>query len=332
MTTIDPGAAKRRLAWATKVQRRFPLLQIFVLAILVLYGFEKIPGFTGSPSIRAMLVLAALLGLASIGQTLVIICGGLDASVSGFIVMGDIVISELCGSHGWSFVPALLVIVAIAAVGGALSGWICRKYWINSLVVTLGVGSLALGGCLAWTGANLSGEPPRFLSTLVSAGESTFGIPVAPVVVIIAGITIALAVILHKTIAGRKIYATGINSLAADRALIRTSRVWLSTYAVSAVLSALVGVLLAGYSGPDQSVGDPYLFQGIAAVIVGGTAWGGARGDYTHTILGALLLTVLATVLVGLGYSAADQEIVFGVIILVVVAGYGRLPQLRDRL
>ena len=96
-------------------------------------------------------------------------------------------------------------------------------------------------------------------------------------------------------------------------------------------LSALTGCLLAGFAGADQTVGDPYLFTTLTAVIVGGTTFMGARGDYTHTVVGALILTVLTTILVGKGYSQADQQIVFGVLILLVVAGYGRERRLRDR-
>ena len=96
-------------------------------------------------------------------------------------------------------------------------------------------------------------------------------------------------------------------------------------------MSTLVGCLLAGFAGADQTIGDPYLFSGLTAVIVGGTTFMGARGDYTHTVVGALILTVLTTVLVGKGYDQADQQIIFGVLILLVVAGYGRDRRLRDR-
>ena len=151
-------------------------------------------------------------------------------------------------------------------------GWCSRRLDLQALldqpVVTLGIGSLAIGGCLAWTNANLSGTPPAFLSTLVSAGTSTFGIPVAPVVVIWGAVALVLGVFMHRTVAGRKLYATGINPRAADLALVRTSRYWVGAFAASAIFSVLVGVLLAGYAGPDQSLGDPDLFQGLAAVIV----------------------------------------------------------------
>src|ERR1700747_2628680 len=95
--------------------------------------------------------------------------------------------------------------------------------------------------------------------------------------------------------------------------------------------AAQVRVRTCGSEGSGNvKLGDPYLFEGLAAVIVGGTSFG-ARGDYWRTVLGALVLTVLSTLLVGKGYSTADQQIIFGVLILIVVAGYGRDARLRDR-
>jgi len=191
--------------------------------------------------------------------------------------------------------------------------------------------ALALGGSLAWTGGQITGAAPVFLSDLTSPAGTTFGIAISPVVVIWALVAVLVALFLHRTVAGRRLYATGANPRAADLSLIRTRRVWIAVFAASAICSALVGVLLAGFSGADATLGDPYLFQGLTAVIVGGTTIMGARGDYTHTVVGALILTVLTTILVGRGYDTADQQIVFGVLILIVVAGYGRDRRLRDR-
>jgi ribose transport system permease protein len=313
-----------------RVQRRAPVLQFVALVALFIYGAGTISGFSDSTSIRSMLVLAALLGLAALGQTIVMIVGGLDLSIPGFIVAGAILVSQLCGTHHWAFVPALALIAAIAAAMGAATGWICQRFRIQPLIVTLGVGALASGGCLAWTGGKLTGSAPAFLSTLTSPTGTTFGIDVSPVVAIWALVAIVVGVVLHRTIPGRRLYATGANPRAAQLALVNTRRVWMVVFALSALCSALVGILLAGFSGADQTLGDPYLFQGLTAVIVGGTTIMGARGDYTHTVLGALILTELTTILVGHGYGTADQQIIFGVLILIVVAGYGRDRRLRD--
>jgi ribose transport system permease protein len=319
------------VARAGRMQRQWPALQAVALVALFLYGSATISGFSTETSVRSMLVLAALLGLAAAGQTLVVVLGGIDLSVPGFIVAGAVMISELCGTHGWPLAGALAVIVGLAGAMGSFTGWVCHRYRIQPLIVTLGIGGLALGGVVAWTHGELRGTAPTALSQLTAANGTTFGLAVSPIVLIWAGVAVALGLFLHRTVAGRRLYATGANPRAAGLALVPTGRVWTTVFAGSAVLSALVGVLLAGFSGADQSLGDPYLFQGLTAVIVGGTTIAGARGDYTHTVLGALILTVLATILVGRGYDSADQQIIFGVLILIVVAGYGRDRRLRDR-
>jgi ribose transport system permease protein len=267
-----------------RIQRKAPVLQLVALVALFIYGAASISGFSSSTSVRSMLVLAALLGLAALGQTLVMIVGGLDLSIPGFIVAGAILVSQLCGTHHWAFVPALAVIVVLSVAMGAATGWICHRFRIQPLIVTLGTGALASGACLAWTGGKLTGSAPTFLTDLTAANGTTLWMDVSPAV-----------------------------------------------FAASALCSALVGILLAGFAGADQTLGDPYLFQGLTAVIVGGTTIMGARGDYTHTVLGALILTELTTILVGKGYETADQQIIFGVLILIVVAGYGRDTRIRDR-
>ena len=105
----------------------------------------------------------------------------------------------------------------------------------------------------------------------------------------------------------------------------------MAAFAFSAVTSALVGILIGGFAGQVVDTGgDAYLFQSVVAVIVGGTIFGGP-GDYTRTAIGALFITVLITVLVGHGASKAVEFIVYGGIILVAVAIYGRERRLRDR-
>jgi ribose transport system permease protein len=314
-----------------RAQRRWPLLQLVALIVLFVYGAWTIDGFGQEQSIRSMLVLAALLGLAAAGQTLVLLIGGLDLSVPGLIVLGATIVSELCGAKGWSFAPALAVVVVICGTVGTFVGFVCHRYRITPIIVTLAVGIIASGAITVWTHAQLTGSAPAFLSRVVAPDGTTFGVPVAPVVSIWAVFAIAAALFLHRTLAGRRIYATGANPRAADLVRISTRHVWIGVFAASAILSGLVGVLLAGFSGADPTLGDPYLFQGLTAVIVGGTVFMGSRGDYTHTVIGALILTELTTILVGKGYDTADQQIIFGVLILVVVAGYGRDRRLRDR-
>jgi ribose transport system permease protein len=322
------------LAWraAADLQTRFPVLQLAALVAVFLYGAVSLPGLGSWQSIRSILVLAALVGLASGGQTLLILIGGFDLGVSGFIVAGALTVTGLQVKFHLPFGLMLLLAVIGAAILGGLSGYICHRFAINPLVVTLATGTIAVGIVAVANGGLVNGNAPQWLNTLAEPVTKTWGLPLPPTIVIWIVAVIVFAVLLYRTRLGRALFATGANSRAADYALINTRMVWTATFAFSAVASALVGVVIGGFSGSvNSALGDPYLFQSVVSVIVGGTVFGGP-GDYTRTTVGALFLTVLTTVLVGHGASPAFEEIVYGLIILAAIAVYGRQRRLRDRL
>jgi ribose transport system permease protein len=330
----DPAARNRGRRWARlgALQQRFQLFQVLALVLLFEWGTYTIVDFATKQSILAMLVAASFLGLAGAGQTIVVLVGGIDFSIPAFISGGAILISQLTGTDHWAVVPALMLIVVLGLALGAVNGYVSHRFSVQPLVVTLAMASLITGGLLVWTKGEATGAAPAFLARLTAVNGTTFGMGVPPVVIIWALVAVVLGIGLRRTLAGRKLYATGANPVAAELALVKTRRVWTGAYALSGLLAALLGVLVGGYTGSGNvTLGDPYLFEGLAAVIVGGTAFG-ARGDYWKTALGALVLTVLSTVLVGKGYTNADQQIIFGLLILAVVAGYGRGPRLRDRI
>jgi ribose transport system permease protein len=330
-----PGAqSPLRMAWAKvgAVQARFPVAQVVALIVVFIYGVITLPGLGAWTSIRSILVLAALVGLASGGQTLLILIGGFDLGVSGFIVAGALTVTALRSAYHLSFAVALLLAIVGAGVLGGAAGYICHRFAINPLVVTLAMGTLAIGIVAVLNGGLVNGNSPQWLSDLAEPATRTFGLSVPPSIVIWAVVLVLFAILLHRTRLGRSLLATGANSRAADYALVSTRRVWTATFAFSAIASALVGLLIGGFAGTiSDGLGDPYLFQSVVAVIVGGTVFGGP-GDYTRTCVGALFLTVLTTVLVGHGASPAVEEIVYGLIILAAIAVYGRQRRLRDRL
>lgn len=313
-----------------RVQRRVPLIQIAVVIAVFSYGNMTIYGFSSRSSINTMLVLAALLGLAALGQTLVMVLGGLDLSIPGFIVFGSIVPMELSRTLPFGLAVAATLVAAVAA--GALVGLVVVRRRLQPLVLTLAVGSVASGLALAWTASHTPADPPAWVTRLTSPATETLGVAVPPLVVVWAVVAIAAALVLHRRPLGRRLFAAGANARAAGLARVRVDRLSMGVFALSACASTLVGTLLAGFAGSgDPSMGDPYLFQGLAAVIIGGTAFFGARGDYTHTVLGALLMVELTTVLIGKGLSNSVQQMLFGALILLVVALYGRQPRVRDR-
>jgi ribose transport system permease protein len=331
MTAIDapPRALPNRHQLAD-LQRRFPLLQVVALAVLYLAGAATVPGWTSRSTLSSMLVMASLLGLAGAGQTIVVLGGGIDFSVGAFITAGGVFITELPSVDGWPVWAAIAVSVAVAIAGGALNGVVSYRFGIESLVVTLAVGSLLTGVLTGWVSGAVTGTPPAWTPAAVSVISDTFGLPVPPVVVIWLLLAVAAGIVLARTRAGRSIYLTGTNPVAARRALVRTGRTWTAGFVVSALLATFVGVLLAGNGGGNLTAGDPYLFQALTAVIVGGTMFGG-RGDYWRTVLGALILTVVTYLLDAHNYSTGVQEMVYGLLIMIVVAAYGREQKIRDR-
>jgi ribose transport system permease protein len=331
MTTI--GATARALPsrhQLADLQRRFPLLQVAALAALYLAGAATVPGWTTRSTLTSMLVMAALLGLAGTGQTIVVLAGGIDFSVGAFITAGGVFITELPSVDGWPAWAAIAVAVAAAVAGGALNGVISYRFRVEPLVVTLAVGALLTGVLTGWVSGAVTGTPPAWTSTAVSVISDTFGLPLPPVVVIWLVLAVVAGIVLARTRAGRSLYLTGTNPVAARRALVRTGWTWTAGFIVSAVVATFVGVLLAGNGGGNLTAGDPYLFQALTAVIVGGTMFGG-RGDYWRTVLGALILTVVTYLLEAHNYSAGVQEMVYGLLIMVVVAAYGRERRIRDR-
>ena len=325
------GSVARVWAKLARIQERFPLIQLVALAVVFAVGVITLPGLGSWVSIRSILVLAALVGLASCGQTLLILMGGFDLSVSGFIVAGGLTVTALNLKYGISFGAALALALVSATILGGFAGYICHRFRINPLVVTLAMGSLVIGLVKVQIGEQANGYPTEWMQELAMPVTKTFGIGIPPAVSIWILVIVLFGIFLHRTRFGRNLFATGANPRAADNALINTRRVWMAAFAFSAVTSTLVGILIGGFAGQVVDTGgDAYLFQSVVAVIVGGTIFGGP-GDYTRTAIGAVFITLLITVLVGHGASKAVEFIVYGAIILVAVAIYGRERKLRDR-
>jgi ribose transport system permease protein len=260
--------------------------------------------------------------------------GGFDLSIPGFIVASALIVTQVRERWGISFLLALLVALAGAACFGALAGQICQRLDIQPLIVTLAIGGIVVGLAQAQTpgGLTAGSSTPQWLNNFASPSTKTLGLDVPPLVITWALVAVGLTIFLHRTTGGRRLLATGANPRAADYSLINTRRVWTLAFAFSAVASSLVGLAVAGFGGAiTNESGDPYLFQSVVAVIVGGTIFGGP-GDYLRTVVGSLFLTVLSIVLVGHGTSSADQQIIFGAAILLAVSFYGRERRLRDRM
>lgn len=322
------GWAKLR-RWAIET----PFIQLVVLIALISLLISVIPAFATRPQAAvAILVLASMLALAAMGQTLVVILGGMDLAVAGYITFGAMIASNATSRLGWPLLFAFLITISVCGGIGALVGWLCHSLRIQPLVLTLGVGAILTGGSMFIANGDYNGQPPPELRSLAQLTGTTFGLPIPPVIFVVAVLGVLLGLFLAKTASGRKLYATGLNPRAADLTRVRTSLVWIAVFALSGALAGIAGMFVAAFgSGWAQSIGDPYLFSGLAAVLVGGTTFGSIRGSFTRTALGALILTIVSTLIISQGLAEAQSRIVYGIIILVVVALYGRERHVRDR-
>jgi ribose transport system permease protein len=329
-----PRLTTRRNATAFRLielQSRFPILQIIALAAVYVYGVVTLPGLAEWGSMKTILVIASLIGLASLGQTLVILIGGFDLSLPSFMVSSALIVTAIKDQEELSFATALLIAVALCGGLGALSGYICHRYEVQPLIITLGIGAVALGLVQTRLTNQMLGGSPEWAQRVTSRASKTFSIDIPPVVVIWAIVAVIAAAFLHRTVTGRWLLGTGANRQGADYSLIGTRLYWTAAFAFSGVCSALVGLLVAGFAGTlDTTVAGPYLFQSVVAVIVGGTIFGGP-GDYSRTVVGALFLAIVNIVLTGNGVSPPDQNILYGVILLLAVTLYGRERRVRDR-
>ena len=308
-----------------------PLTALASMIVFYVVGVVTIPGFASLRTIDAVLILSAFLGIASVGETAVILLGGIDLSIPFIMDMADVLSAQL-SQGGWPFVVAALAAVAAGGLVGALNGWLSSRLKVHPLIVTLGIGYIAQGAVEIWTNGAPSGLAPSWLGSMSAEGSRIAGIQIAPVVLVWAALAILVVAVLRRTSFGRRVYATGNNPIAATFARLSIVKIWTWTFAASGMFAALAGIALLGFDGGTlASVGDPYLFLAVGAVVVGGTSLAGGRGGYGGTVIGALMLTILSTILVGVGFSASVQQLLVGVIIIVVVATFGREAHIRDR-
>jgi ribose transport system permease protein len=215
----------------------------------------------------------------------------------------------------------LLIAIAIGIINGVGVG----VFRVHPLIMTLGMGLVVFGASNAWqllTVRTSSGVPPEI--RFVGSG-AVFGIvPVSLFVFVPLAAIILIG--LRRTGFGRLLYAIGDNPVAARLAGTRSWQVLVVLYAISAMLAAIAGYLIAGFTNvASVTLADSYLLPSVAAAVIGGTSIFGGRGGYAGTIVGALILTVATSLLYSLGFPEAVRQILFGLVIVLVAAGYARV-------
>ena len=306
-------------------RNHFETITIYlVLLVIAATGAVLSPDFIKSQNLLNVLLQAVALGLVSVGQTVVILSGGLDLSVGATISMVAVYSSGLMGGRPGIqvIIPVILLTTSMALVVGLLNSQLVSKFRITPFIATLATGSMVQGVVLMYTKRPKGLVSPEWKYF----AEGTIGpIPIAVIFfIIIVGIAFF---ILSKTVLGRYIYATGGNENASRLSGIRIDRVLIFVYVFSSFMAALSALFLISRMG----IGDPqvggltyqrYDLESIAAVLVGGTVLGGGAGGVIGTVAGVLILTLLNNVFNLVGVSTFYQWSIKGAIIIGAVAIY----------
>jgi ribose transport system permease protein len=280
------------------------------------------PGTVNGVWISNMALFAAPLGIIAAGQTLVLLTGGIDLSVASVATTSAYLMATHSGLGGGA---AVLYGLGIGLAVGLINGVGIALLSVQPLVMTLGTGLMTEGMLVVYSQKMLAEAPrvPQFIETL-GAGKFLGGVPND--LLLWAPIAAAVIFVLRRTGYGRLLYAVGDNREACSLAGIRVWRVLLVDYIVCGLLAAVAGlVIVGGTNAADLSLADVYLLPSVAAVIIGGTSIFGGRGGYSGTIIGALILTVLDSILTLLDAPEPIRQILYGGIILLLAAAYTRL-------
>ena len=311
---------------------------ISVLIGLFVIGSLTIPGFLTLLNMKSMLIFAAFLGLATVGQTFVALLGGLDLSIPFVIGSMNVALMSLI-SKGVPPWLSCLVILLLGALIGLINGILSFRLQGQALIVTLGVGFFVKGGVQilvsmgTFSAGTVFGVVPDWMQNLASMNGKTIGLPIPPVIIIWIVVSILVVIGLRLTKWGRHLYALGGSRLSSARLSISERGYWIGAYVISGFFSALTGALLLGWSGGGYvGAGDIYLFTTIAAVVIGGTSLLGGYGGYGLSIIGVLILQIITTVLIGWGLSWEAQQFILGLLIIPMVALYARSPHIRSQI
>jgi ribose transport system permease protein len=298
-------------------RHRAILLAYLGMIVLLLLTSIVAPGFLAPSHLRSTAVLAAFIGIVALGQTFVIIGGGIDLSVPWVLNSAAVMMTLAAGGQDQPLLWVVPLILAAGALVGAVNGLGVAWFGVPPIIMTLAVNVILQGGILVYTGGAPTATAPPAVQFL--AVGRIAGIPV--VLFIWVALAAVATVLLSKTAFGRQLYAVGTSPTVAEFSGVPTFRTAVLAYTLSGFTAALAGMLLTGYTAQAYlGMGDPYLFTSIAAVAIGGASILGGSGHYIGTIAGAFVLTILTGLLPALNLSNGALLIVYGVVILVTVS------------
>lgn len=300
-----------------------PIIPLIILLICLIATLEFLrPGIVNERWIGNTIKFAIPLAMLAACQTLTMLTGGIDlsasvaATISAFVMATQVPIVGAPLAICIGLVPAILI--------GLVNGFGVAACRVHPLIMTLGTGLIATGCLQVYQRFVIAGGSvvPDGLAWLGTG--RTWGMPNALLVFVPFAVLIIWAQ--RRTGFGRLLYALGSNETAARISGVRSWQVYLALYALSGLIAGVAGLIYVGLiKAPSLSLVNPLLLPSVAAAVIGGTSIFGGRGGYAGTIVGALILTVLGTLLTLMQIPEGARRIFFGLIILAVTTVYIKL-------
>lgn len=321
MTAIP--AWRSGTAWRRMFRDRpiVPLTILLVALVIVLQVAE--PGIVNPGWASSTIRFAVPLAILAASQTLTMLTAGIDLSAAAVASLSAYIVYTQSPEQGpWL---AIAIALGVAAVAGLINGIGAGIFRVHPLIMTLGMSLVVLGFVTVYQRIMVASghRVPDEVSWLGNA--TSFGFfPNSLLVFLPLAAIILLG--LPRSGFGRLLYAIGDNEIAARLSGVRVWQVLVLLYVIAAVLAGIAGIMLSGVTNAaSATLADRYLLPSVAAAVIGGTSIFGGRGGYAGTIVGALILTVLTTLLTVMDMPEPVRQILFGLIILAVATAYTRV-------
>jgi ribose transport system permease protein len=309
--------------WRRTIRDR-PLIPLGILLVLLVVALEVVkPGTVNANWLATTLRAAVPLAILAACQTLAMLTGGIDLSVGAVASMAAFLMVTQATAQG----PVIAIVIAFVAatIAGVVNGIGIGVFKVHPLIMTLGMSLVVLGlmsvyQLLMVQSGVLIPDAIKWLGSEISFSFLPHNL------VVFVPVAILIVIGLRRSGYGRLLFAVGDNPIAARLAGTRVWQVLLALYILSAVLAAIAGVLMAGLlNNATVSLAEQSVLPSVAAAVIGGTSIMGGRGGYSGTIVGALILTILTTLLTVLEMPEAVRQVLFGAIVVAVAAAYTRV-------
>ncbi|MGX5849137.1 ABC transporter permease [Mesorhizobium sp. PL10] len=304
----------------------------FALIVIIVVFSILSPYYLSVANFLTMASHVAIFGILAVGMLLVILNGGIDLSVGSTLGLAGVVAGFLMQGVtltwlGVVLYPPVWVVAVLACMLGAgvglINGVLIARFKVPAFVATLGVMYMARGLALLMTSGltynNLGGKPELGNTGFDALGfNRLFGVPTG--VVVLAVIALIGSIVLNRTAFGRWLYASGGNERAAELSGVPVKTVQISVYVLSGICAAIAGLILSSQlTSAGPTAGTTYELTAIAAVVIGGAALTGGRGNIRGTLLGAFVIGFLSDGLVIIGISSYWQTVFTGAVIVLAV-------------